>query len=143
MNNAIKVSDIDNTPEHIAAFLAAAKKVSSPMDSAAPVGVTGYLDRFDLDDLPAQVAHGVDPHGREYVAMKVRTTWLLDWEHTTDGVFVVFQRYNDQRRVWATAGAYAMPLCYEDAPTLCAELIELVQTGSTLWNKGELKLELI
>jgi hypothetical protein len=65
------------------------------------IGTTGYIDSLYADDFESgTIYHGQDPHGREYVAIKVRKGLIKHCET----MLVAFQRYakGGYNDVWVT-----------------------------------------
>lgn len=129
-------------PRCVAEVLALALERSAGEPINAPVGRTGYLDGFDVADMPGPVAHGQDKYGRYFVAFRVEFTW----PHCAPkpGVFTVAQRYSDNLAVWVTAGPDAVPLCYSDKLARCEQLSRLLLEGETTWGpEGKSHMRLI
>jgi len=69
------------------------------------VGHTGYLDKLRPENFGSGLYYGIDPHNREYVAIKVRETMLEAPEETDEIMFVAFQRYSDGNTLWVSMAA--------------------------------------
>lgn len=73
--------------------------------TAEAVGNTGYLDQLKPENFGSGLYYGIDPHKREYVAMKVRETMIECPEETDEIMFVAFQRYSDGNTLWVSMAA--------------------------------------
>jgi hypothetical protein len=72
-------------------------------------GDTGYLDFLKAEDLPAEVVRGEDPHGRPFVALRLKSQ-----ESGKEHVLCFFQRYTDDPRLWVFGGVDIVNSSYKE-----------------------------
>lgn len=72
------------------------------------VGDTGYIDRLNPENFGSGFYYGVDPHGREYAAIKVQISeFFTDADPIVDStvMLVAFQRYTERPDFWVCVEA--------------------------------------
>jgi hypothetical protein len=66
------------------------------------VGCTGYIDSIVSSNFPSGIHYGLDPHGRAFVTVKIKTVYHNeeDKDYNTTEMITCFQRYSDNPNLW-------------------------------------------